>query len=288
MGAAYERARRLFYEVRRADLAEQELRRELAESPDHALAHALMALVANRRKRRAEGLNWAREAIRLDPGLAFAHYALAYLLNAAARYPAAAAAIGEALRLEPHNPHHHYYLSVIEDNRGHHRDALDAAEGGLALAPLHTGCLSMRALSLARLGRHAEAEEAIGSALRIDPDDDYTHAAAGYRALARRDHRLACVHFREALRINPENAWAEQGLRCIAVPIPWWGWLMLLSVAPLMAAIVYLQRPEFRGSPLAQGLVPILAFACLIPLGAFGISVEAYQKRARARLLRDP
>jgi tetratricopeptide (TPR) repeat protein len=288
MGAPYERARRLFFEVRRADLAEQELRHELAESPANALAHALMSLVANRRGRRDEGLKWARESIRLDPGLAYAHYALAYILNALGRYPEAASAIAEALRLEPTNAHHHFYSAVIEDNRRRHRDSLAAAERGLALDATHTGCLSMRALALAKLRRHAEAEEVIASALGLDPNNDYTHAAAGHRALARGDRRLARVHFRQALRINPENAWAEHGLTTVGVPFPRWGWLLLLPLLPLMAAMVRLQQPDFRTSPAARGAVPILAFACLAVIAVFGVTVESYQRRARARLHEDP
>jgi tetratricopeptide (TPR) repeat protein len=288
MGAAYERARRLFFEARRPDLAEPELRRELAESPDNALAHALMALVANRRGRRDEGLEWARGAIGLDPGLGYAHYALAYILNAAGRYEDAAASIAEALRLEPTNAHHHFYASVVDDNRGRHRDALAAAERGLALDAAHTGCLSMRALALAKLGRHKEAEEVIASALTLDPNNDYTHAAAGYRAWARGDRRLARVHFREALRINPENAWAEYGLNRVGVPFPWRAWLLMLPLIPLIAAIVYLQQPQFRASELARGSIPVLVLLCFVDISVFGIAVESFQKRARARLHEDP
>jgi tetratricopeptide (TPR) repeat protein len=64
-----------------------------------------------------------------------------------------------------------------------------------------------------RLGRKREAEAAIAQALMLDPDNDFTHTAQGWRLVEKGDRKAARAHFLEALRINPENRWAQSGLQ---------------------------------------------------------------------------
>jgi tetratricopeptide (TPR) repeat protein len=53
-----------------------------------------------------------------------------------------------------------------------------------------------------RLGRKREAEAAIAQALMLDPDNDFTHTAQGWRLVEKGDRKAARAHFLEALRIN--------------------------------------------------------------------------------------
>ncbi len=45
------------------------------------------------------------------------------------------------------------------------------------------------------------------------PNDDFTHTAQGWRLLQKNRTKAARGHFLEALRIDPENRWASQGLK---------------------------------------------------------------------------
>ena len=69
-----------------------------------------------------------------------------------------------ALELSRTADHHSEYVGDLET-------ALTAFDRTLALEPSHPRAAAQRGLSLARLGRHAEAVEALASALRLTPAD---------------------------------------------------------------------------------------------------------------------
>lgn len=77
MTAHYDRAL-LLYQQSRCDLAEQELHQALADEPNDARAHALLALCLCDRKDYPAAMREAEEAIHLGPDVPFTHYALAW------------------------------------------------------------------------------------------------------------------------------------------------------------------------------------------------------------------
>ncbi len=72
----YERARLLFRQGR-YDLAERELRDELAEAPHDGQTHAFLGRCLARRNLLAEALEEGKEGVRLAPDLPYTHYMLA-------------------------------------------------------------------------------------------------------------------------------------------------------------------------------------------------------------------
>jgi tetratricopeptide (TPR) repeat protein len=70
----------------------------------------------------------------------------------------------------------------------------------------------LRAIALVRLGRKAEAGQAIESALARAPESAVTHANQGWTLLHQGNPKKALEHFREALRLDPENDWARHGI----------------------------------------------------------------------------
>jgi hypothetical protein len=62
------------------------------------------------------------------------------------------------------------------------------------------------------MGRKAEAGLTIDAALANDPENSVTHANQGWTLLHAGDHKRALEHFRESLRLDPENEWARQGI----------------------------------------------------------------------------
>src|SRR5205807_5174625 len=63
-----------------------------------------------------------------------------------------------------------------------------------------------------KLGRTQEAVQAVESALAREPENALSHANLGWSYLHQHDHKKALEHFREALRIDPENDYAKAGL----------------------------------------------------------------------------
>ena len=83
---------------------------------------------------------------------------------------------------------------------------------GLQMDSEHVGCTNLRAMALVKLGRRQEAGATIDAALARNPENSMTHANQGWTLLESRDHKKALEHFRESLRLDPENEWARQGI----------------------------------------------------------------------------
>ena len=196
----------------RADLAEPELRRALADDPHDGYLHALLALCLARLERKDEALEEARHAVGLEPDFPFVHYALARVLLAQERPAEAEAAIRQALDLDPEDADFHAVRASALLARRRWHEVLAAADAGLAVDPEHADLTNLRANALVHLGRRDEAADALGGALSRDPEDPHTHANQGWALLHRGEPRKALEHFRESLRLDPTSEWARAGL----------------------------------------------------------------------------
>ena len=211
MGAHLERARLLLGQSRH-ELAEQELRLELAEDPQNAEAHALLALCLSEQKKYAPATEEAKQAIALAPDEAFGHYALAHVMFDRRRFDEALVAAREAVGLEPADADYHALVAQVLHSERRWDEALETAETGLQLDPEHVACNNLRAMSLVKLGRRQEAGQTLEAALARDPEDAVSHANRGWTLLEGGDPNKAMEHFREALRLQPQMEWARLGI----------------------------------------------------------------------------
>lgn len=211
MSPHLERAQLLFQQSR-TELAEDELRQALTADPDDAYAHALLGLCLSECERFDEATRETELAIHLAPFFSFAHYAHARVFFDRNRYPEALTAITEAIRLDPQDANFFALLANIHVQERHWQPALEAAETGLQFNPEHVGCVNLRAIALVKLGRAAEAGITMDAALAKHPASSLTHANQGWTLLHQGNAKAAAEHFREALRLDPENEWARQGI----------------------------------------------------------------------------
>jgi tetratricopeptide (TPR) repeat protein len=202
----------ILLEQKRYDLAEEKLRLSLADAPDHAWSHALLAHCLCERERLDEATAAARMAIDLDPELAEGHAVLSKALCARNHFDTAEEAIQEALHLEPENADHHAQRAAIAVGRRDWAAALAAAEQGLEQDAEHLGCNNLRAMALVHLGRRAEAGATMATALARDPENAFSHANQGWTYLHEGKRREALEHFREALRLDPSLDFARAGM----------------------------------------------------------------------------
>ncbi|MBB5133413.1 tetratricopeptide (TPR) repeat protein [Thermocatellispora tengchongensis] len=197
-----ERARTLLG-LRRPAEAERELRGVLARDPQHAAAHALLALALSGRGATAEAVREAREAVRLAPENWLPHY-VAGQVHYRARHAAEALAAAEAaLSLAPEHVPVWELLARVHVLRGRWPQVAEAARHGLAIDPQHAGLVSLLALALTMLGDAEGARAAAAQALRIDPESPTAHLVSGRAELAFGDPRRAAEAFREVLRLDP-------------------------------------------------------------------------------------
>lgn len=211
MSAHLERARLLLAQSRPAD-AEREAQLALGQQPDDPYGLSLLALARLGLGRQDAALEAARTAVGRAPDEAYFHNVHAHVLHSLDRHEDAFRAVQEALRLDPGEADHFALLASVELQRQRWPEALAAAENALALHAEHVGAANLRAMALVRLGRKAEAAETIDFALERAPEDAFSHANQGWTCLHRNDPRRAQEHFREALRLDPELEYAQQGM----------------------------------------------------------------------------
>ena len=66
-----------------------------------------------------------------------------------------------------------------------------------------------------RQGQYPESEMEFRRALAMDPEDDFSYAALAYCAERRNELGIALDLYRQALRLNPQNTYAREGLQRI-------------------------------------------------------------------------
>lgn len=196
----------------RNELAEQELRRLLALDPDFAPAHSLLALALAGQQKYDEAEQEAGQAILGAPDSPFSHYCQSIVLGRRNKFPQAEAAAREALRLAPGDADFHTQLGRVLLSQGKWQQALDTAEIGLQHDADHEGCNELRTMALTQLGRRQEATHAAESQLTRNPESATAHANKGWSLLHERKPKEAAVHFREALRLEPDFDFARAGM----------------------------------------------------------------------------
>ena len=202
----------LLVETSRWEQAEQHVRQSLAEEPNDASAHSLLAICLLEREAYEDATQAAQQAVHLAPDSDYPHFVLGQVYHCRNRLDEAATAVLEALRLDPEDPRYYWELSSIRFDQERWKDALTVAEQGLKVDSEHNGCLNMRAMALVKLGRRKEAEQSIASALARNPESAHSHANQGWTLLHQRQPKQAMEHFREALRIDPNLDWARGGM----------------------------------------------------------------------------
>lgn len=120
--------------------------------------------------------------------------------------------LDNALSIDPNMVDAHGVRAVIFYGEAKFEEALAAANAGLALDPHHQLCLNQRSRALLKLGRTELHLEADKQALKNNPMSAQTHATVGWSELEKGDIKKAKDHFREALRLDPNDAYARSGM----------------------------------------------------------------------------
>lgn len=203
---------RVLMSQNRMQLAEEQLRMVLTSESSHSEAHAMLALCLVEREAWDAAMEEAHQAIFHGPEEPMAHYSLSRVMLKRNRLREAREAISEALRLSPWNADYFATLGAIEAAGERWEEVLKAARQGLEADPEHEACENLRAAALTTLGRRSEAGLTIQESLRRNPENAFTHANEGWRLLHVRLPEQAMVHFREALRLDPNMEWARRGI----------------------------------------------------------------------------
>lgn len=194
-------------------MAERELRGLLGEYPDDGTAHSMLAVcLVQDSSRYREASEAAQQAVALEPGQPYSHYIHSIVLWKRNHLREAQAAIAEAIRLDPYDADYFAQSSQLHLATRNWQAALDDAELGLEVDAENANCNNLRTISLERLGRGKEAVVSATQNLKNSPENSYSHSAHGWALLNSGEHKKAQDAFREALRLDPTNDAAAEGM----------------------------------------------------------------------------
>jgi tetratricopeptide (TPR) repeat protein len=202
----------LLFQQSRFQLAEQEVRRVLSETPNDPGAHALLGMCLAHQEKLDEAQREVEEAIARAPDWAYTHNCRSLVLEHRRRFAEAEKSAREAVRLEPLDADYRARLAATLFRQEKWRETYDAAMEGLEHDPEHDGCNHLRTMALTKLGRQKDAVISVDAVLSRDPENAMAHTNKGWALLHQRKPREALEHFREALRIDPTFAYAQAGI----------------------------------------------------------------------------
>lgn len=126
----------------------------------------------------------------------------------AGNFPGAERVFREALAADPEFGAAHALLSLALYRRGQFRPALHAANNAVAAQPTALA-FRVKALALGKLGRRRDAIEAAQAAVRLAPADEHAALVLGIALESSGKAREAEVAFRRAVELAP----ADDGIR---------------------------------------------------------------------------
>ena len=219
-----QRARLLLSQGRIKD-AEKEIGYALRETPDDADALLVLAECKIESKQFADAENLLNQSAGLNPESDRPHYLLGFVHYQKNDISSAKRELDRAIQLNPWVAAYFGLYAYIFMDEKNYRAALDKADTGLAVNAEDLTCLNARSQALFRLKSKDAAYDTIKEALAVNPEDDFTHTNIGWHFLEQGKHKNAREHFREALRINPNNRRAREGykesLKSKLLPYKW-------------------------------------------------------------------
>ncbi|WP_333820973.1 tetratricopeptide repeat protein [Ohtaekwangia sp.] len=206
-----ERAQQLVTQQRYKD-AETALRSVLSIEPNNTTALALFAICLSEQDNQPEAIKVIQSAIGNESDNDYLLYLASLFYFKDDKPKEAEKFIRNAISYDPHNADYLGLLAGIKLSQKEWKEALEFANNGLENDPDNLQCLNARSTALYKLDKKEEAYSTIQEALNKDPENELTHTNIGWSLLEKGDHNKALEHFREALKINPNYAYAKAGL----------------------------------------------------------------------------
>ncbi len=207
-----DRARNLI-SMKRHEQAIQELNKVLTVEPSNYAALTLITACFIQINDEAKTNEYTQKLLATAPDEGLAYYYRAIYLNRIEKEIESETMIRKAIELEPWDADFFGFLSAIYIDRKKWETALEYANEGLNADPENTACLNYRTICLTKLNRKEELLSSIEETLSQNPEDAYTHANVGWSKLETRNFAEAKAHFMEALKINPDNYHAKEGMK---------------------------------------------------------------------------
>ncbi len=224
MDSYIERANLLLRQGRVNDAIIQ-VKNALQLNPDNDEALAMYARCYFDKKQFDEGIKTISSAIAIDADNPYYFYLLGFAYYRKTMPLKAVENLQKAIEMNPYFCESFGLLALVQIEEKQFEKALQTANEGLAIDSENITCLNGRSVALNKLKRTDDAIVTMQYALAQDPDNEFTHSTVGWNYLEKGKNKVAATHFREALRINPNNNNArcglKEGLKSIIPPYRW-------------------------------------------------------------------
>jgi Tfp pilus assembly protein PilF len=189
--------------------AVESLRQALTQDPDHAQAHAMLALCLHSQKRLYAAAYEARAALAHGPDSAFVHHAAGVVDIAQRLFKSAEHHLQTALGLDPGNPTSLRTLAQLYQLWNRHREALPLLEKAREADPEDADNWAALAEYYRARREFEQAEQLARHALELEPENTEALLAMGYLLLQRGDTEAAREH---ALLVLRDDAGLESAI----------------------------------------------------------------------------
>ena len=203
----------LLFEQGRYEEAIKAFKEILAQDPENP--HALMYIGWSYliRENYSEALEYCEMAYRINPQdeLIAGNYAQALFRKN--QRNEALEVLNEAIRAFPYSYFLFYLKAQVHFFKAEYQEAESAIMMALEIEPESTDLLNLYHQILIKLKKKTEANAVMDFVLRESPQDSYSHANVGWSHIQHQDSKKARESFLEALRLNPDNEYAKEGLK---------------------------------------------------------------------------
>ena len=223
----------------------ESLRQALTSDPDHALAHALLALCLHGQRRLHAAEHEARLAVGLDPDNAVSHYAMAIVALAQRRFPPAEEHLLRAIALEPDHVPSHLGLARLYQLWNRPQLALPLLEKAREIAPDDPDTWAALAAHYRSTRDFVRADELARRGLTIDPENAEALLVMGDVLLHRGDTAGAREHALLVLRLDANDERAIHLLVAIKAHEStllglWWRFNSFIGIGSIARRVVWL------------------------------------------------
>jgi tetratricopeptide (TPR) repeat protein len=184
--------------------------RVLAVDPSSSLGHSAYSSLLFQQDRIPEGLEQAKRAVELAPGLAEAHNDLGVGLTRTGDPTAGIAEYQRSIVLKPINDEAENNWGVAEAQRGNLAEAMRHYQRAIDLNPDYADAHVNIGNLLVREKKQDDAIPHYTEALRIRPDEADAHFNWGVALAQQGKYDEAIAHFRQAVAIRPNFELAKQ------------------------------------------------------------------------------
>ena len=206
------KARTLIYDHHKFKEAKKILADTLEAELTNAEVYALMAYCEEKSGNKKKADDLIKQCLGIDPEFAQGYYFQSVIHSERNEFSKALKAIESALAIEPENVEYLHTKARIHYHKGDVYVAAEIIAKALAIDPEHEGLVTLKSLCYISGNQQDAAENLINKNLQNNANDSESLRLKGYMYLNRDDLERAEQSFIDALRSNPENDLARDGL----------------------------------------------------------------------------